>query len=231
MQNPFKATLIGLMLLTTPLLHAEIMVTDIKGREVKLAEPAKRVLLSFYYEDFIAVVGPGALDRVVAVSLTPWRDWRPKQYEAYLKAFPAIAKLTDVGDTETGNFSIEKAIALKPDLVILSAWSYDALGANVAQFDKAGVPVVVIDYNAQTLAKHIQSTLVLGKVMGAEERAEKLAALYRSSIEDTLARVKAAGPVNKKVYIELAKKGPSEIGNSYGNNMWGSVIELSLIHI
>ena len=171
------------------------------------------------------MVGPGALDRVVAVSLTPWRDWRPKQYEAYLKAFPAIAKLTDVGDTETGNFSIEKAIALKPDLVILSAWSYDALGANVAQFDKAGVPVVVIDYNAQTLAKHIQSTLVLGKVMGAEERAEKLAALYRSSIEDTLARVKAAGPVNKKVYIELAKKGPSEIGNSYGNNMWGSVIE------
>lgn len=226
MRNFLKVALIGLMALAAVQARASITVTDVKGREVTLAGPAKRVLLSFYYEDFIAVVGPDAIDRVVAVSLVPWRDWRPKQYEAYLKVFPTIAELTDVGDTETGNFSIEKAIAVKPDLVILSAWSYDALGESVTQFDKAGIPVVVIDYNAQTLEKHVQSTLVLGKVMGAEERAKKLAATYRSAIEDTLARVRKAGPSRKKVYIELAKKGPAEVGNSYGKGMWGGVIEM-----
>ena len=214
------------LLFTANAALAEIVVTDVKGREVRLAEPAKHVLLGFYYEDFIAVAGPGAIDKVAAVSLSPWRDWRPKQFEAYLKVFPQLANIPDVGDTETGDFSIEKAIAAKPDLVILAAWSYDALGESVKQFDAAGIPVVVIDYNAQTLEKHIQSTLVLGKVMGAEDRAEKLAALYKAAMEDTLQRVKEAGPPSKKVYVELAQKGPAEVGNSYGNGMWGSVIEM-----
>ena len=40
--------------------RAEINVTDVKGRHVTLAAPAQRVVLNFYYEDFIAVVGPGA---------------------------------------------------------------------------------------------------------------------------------------------------------------------------
>lgn len=213
------------LLFTSQAALAEIVVTDVKGREVRLAEPAKHVLLGFYYEDFIAVTGPGAIDKVAAISLSPWRDWRPKQFEAYLKVFPQLTNIPDVGDTETGDFSIEKAIAAKPDLVILPAWSYDALGESVKQFDAAGIPVVVIDYNAQTLDKHVQSTLVLGKVMGAEERSEKLAALYTSAMEDTLKRVKQAGPPSKKVYVELAQKGPAEVGNSYGNGMWGTVIE------
>jgi iron complex transport system substrate-binding protein len=212
------------MIIASPA-FAEISVTDVKGREVKLAGPAQRVLLGFYYEDFIAVVGDGAMDRVVALSLSPWKDWRPKQFEAYGKIYPQIAGLPDVGDTDTGNFSIEKAIAAKPDLAILPAWAYDALGETVKQFDAAGIPYVVIDYNAQTLEKHVQSTLILGKVMGSEERAGKLAAAYTAKIEDTQARIKSAGPSGKKVYVELAKKGPAEFGNSYGNGMWGTLIE------
>lgn len=213
----------ALLLLATPA-FAEIVVTDVKGREVHLAQPARHVLLNFYFEDFIAIVGDGAMDKVAAISKATWKDWRPKQWEAYLKVFPQIDSLADVGDTDSGNFSIEKAIAAKPDLVILAAWSYDALGESVKQFDAAGIPVVVVDYNAQTLEKHIQSTLILGQVMGSEDRARKLADLYKARIEDTLARIKAAGPANKKVYVELAKKGPAEFGNSYGNGMWGTLI-------
>jgi ABC-type Fe3+-hydroxamate transport system substrate-binding protein len=214
----------ALLLLTTPV-FAEIVVTDVKGREVHLPDHPKRVLLNFYFEDFIAIAGEGAMDKVVAISTVTWRDWRPKQWEAYLKVFPEIANLPDVGDADTGNFSIEKSIAAKPDVAILAAWTYDALGESVKQFDAAGIPVVVVDYNAQTLEKHVTSTLVLGQVMGTEERAQKLADLYKAKIEDTLARIKAAGPTQKKVYVELAKKGPAEFGNSYGNGMWGTLIE------
>lgn len=205
--------------------HEGISAVDVLGRTVTLHEPAQRVVLGFYFEDFIAITGPGAMDRVVGLSLTPWKDWRPKQYEAYLEAIPSIADLPDVGDTENGTFSIEKVIALKPDLVVLAAWSYNALGENVQQFEQAGIPVVVLDYNAQTLEKHIASTLALGKLMGSEERAEELAALYKASYDDTMARVEKAGPSDKKVYVELAQKGPDTIGNSYGNGMWGKVIE------
>lgn len=204
---------------------AEIKVTDVKGREVTLEKPAERVVLGFYYEDFLAVAGPGALDKVVALSLSTWKDWRPNQFAAYEKALPKLSSIPDVGNTEDGTFSIEKVIAAKPDLVILAAWSYDALGEGVKQIEAAGIPVVTLDYNAQTVEKHVLSTEVLGKVMGAEDRAARLADNYKAAMADIAARIKAAGPTSKKVYVELAQKGASEVGNSYGNGMWGSLID------
>lgn len=224
--NKLRAVMLAMIALAiSGAARAEVSATDVLGRTVTLSEPAKRVVLSFYYEDFMAVTGPGAMDRVVGVSLSPWKDWRPNQYATYLKAIPSIAELPDVGDTENGTFSIEKVISLKPDLVVLAAWSWTALGENANQFEQAGIPVVVLDYNAQTLEKHVASTLALGKLMGAEDRAEKLAALYRASYDDTMTRVAKAGPSDKKVYVELAQKGPETFGNSYGNGMWGTVID------
>lgn len=204
---------------------AEIKVTDVLGHEVTLPKPAERVVLGFYYEDYMAVAGPGAFDKVVALSLAPWKDWRPNQYAAYEKVLPQLSSLPDVGNTDDGTFSIEKVIAVRPDLVILPAWAYDALGEGVQQIEAAGIPVVTLDYNAQTLEKHLLSTEVLGKVMGAEDRASKLAENYKAAMEDIDARIKKVGPSNKKVYVEIAKKGPEVIGNSYGNSMWGALID------
>ncbi len=225
MKNAFRLLAVATILILSGKAFAEIRVTDVKGREVSLAEPAKRVVLGFYYEDFIAVAGPGAMDRVVALSLSTWKDWRPNQFATYVRAIPGIENIPDIGDTENGTFSVEKAIATKPDLVILAAWSYDALGDAVKQFDAAGIPVLTLDYNAQTVEKHVQSTLLLGKVTGSEKRAEALAAEYKAAMEDIDARIQKAAPTTKKVYVELAQKGPSEVGNSYDNGMWGTLIE------
>ena len=207
--------------------HAEIQITDVEGRRVALPAPAQRVLLGFNYEDFLAIVGPHGFERVVAISRVPWRDWRPNQYAAYTAAIPAIAGLADVGDVDGGTFSIEAALGARPDLAILAAWQYRALGAGVHKLEAAGVPVVVIDYNAQTLERHIASTRLIGAVMGAEARAERLADEYRAAVEDTLARVATAGPAATKVYVELGQKGPAEHGNSYGKGMWGGVVEMA----
>ncbi|MCD2175563.1 ABC transporter substrate-binding protein [Rhizobium sp. C4] len=206
-------------------------ITDVLDRKVEIAAPPQRILLGFNFEDFMAVGGPGSIDRVVAVSAPVWRDWRPAQYAAYVKAIPSIADKVDVGDAEAGTFSVEKAISARPDLVILAAWQFKALGEAVKQFEAAGVPVVVIDYNAQTLDKHLRSTTVLGDVLGQPERAKQLGDFYKGSVEDTIARVKAAqasesGPP-KKVYVELAQKGPGEFGNSYGDTMWAGVIDMA----
>ncbi len=204
---------------------ADITVTDVVGRTVTLPKPAERVVLGFYYEDYLAVAGPGAVDKVVALSLSTWKDWRPKQFEAYEKALPGLASIPDVGNTEDGTFSVEKVIAAKPDLLILAAWAYETLGEGVQQIEAAGIPVVTLDYNAQTLEKHILSTEILGQVMGTEDRAEKLVETYQSAMADIDQRIQAAGPTNKKVYVELARNGAAEVGNSYGDSMWGALIE------
>jgi len=206
---------------------AEIVVSDVEGRRVTLPGPAQRVLLGFYYEDFLAIVGPGAMDRVVALSRAPWQDWRPMQYRAYAAAIPRIVSLTDVGKIDAGSFAVEAAIGVRPDVAILAAWQFKALGAGVATVEAAGIPVVVVDYNAQTVDRHVASTLVIGKVMGTEERAERLAADYRRAVEDTLTRIADADAARPRVYVELGQKGPSEYGNSYGNGMWAGVIAMA----
>ena len=61
--------------------------------------------------------------------------------------------------------------------------------------------------------------------MGRQDRAEQLAKDYEAAMADIDARIKAAGPTDKKVYVELAQKGAAETGNSYGDTMWGALIE------
>lgn len=222
-------TLLGvtMFLLSVLIGHAfaDITVTDVKGRMIIVPKSPERVVLGFYYEDYLAIVGPGAIDKVVALSLSTWKDWRPSQFAAYEKALPKLANIPDVGNTEDGTFSIEKVIATKPDLVILAAWSYDAFGQGIRQLEDAGIPVITLDYNAQSVERHVASTLALGKLMGTEDRAQKLATNYQSAMADIGNRIKAAAPTTKKVYVELAQNGPSEVGNSYGDSMWGALLD------
>jgi iron complex transport system substrate-binding protein len=123
----------------------KIAVTDAAGRTVMVAAPADRVVVTFNYEEFLAIVGPQAFDRVVGFTKTVWYDWRRSIWERYVAAIPAIAGVPDVGFSSDNTFSVEKVVALHPDVVITPRWAFDELGAAVTQLEAAGIPVVVID--------------------------------------------------------------------------------------
>jgi len=220
------ATTVALSLIPV-LSNAQEMITDLDGREVMIHGTPDRVALGFYYEDYLAVTGPEGAAKLVSLSRAPWADWRPGQWAAYTKVFPALETLPDFGNADDNTFSVEALIASKPDVAILSTWQTAAIGApGVKQIEDAGITVVAIDYNAQTLERHLLSTRVLGAVMGQPERAEQLAAMYEAKTADTAARIAKAGPSGKKIYVELAQKGPGEVGNTYGKGMWAGVIDL-----
>ena len=40
------------------------------------------------------------------------------------------------------------------------------LGSDLDAINEAGIPIVVLDYNAQTLDKHIKSTEIIGQLTG-----------------------------------------------------------------
>ena len=153
-----------------------VQLTDTVGRKVTVNLPAKRVVLGFYYQDYMAIGGKTALDNVVGFSKAVWADWAPPSWAAFSKAVPKLNQLTDVGEVEVGTFSIEKVLALKPDLLVLAEWQYKALGSDLDRINKAGIPIVVLDYNAQTVAKHVQSTKLIGTLTGQQQKADKLAA-------------------------------------------------------
>lgn len=219
---------LGMTLILAVSAQAEtIKVTDTAGRTVEVPSDAKRILLGFYFEDFYAIGGANAYDRVVAISRATWRDWRNLQWKAYTKATPSIDIITDVGEVDSGTFSIEKAIASRPDVAIIAQWQYSALGDAVQKLEDAGIPVVVTDYNAQTVEKHVASTLLIGQIINAEERAQKLADEYAAAVKDVQDRIAKAGGEQKRVYVELGNKGANEYGNTYTDTMWGQMIGIA----
>ncbi|MCC6717360.1 MAG: ABC transporter substrate-binding protein [Acetobacteraceae bacterium] len=209
---------------------APLAVTDALGRQITLKATPERIVVNFNFEEFTAVGTPAAWDRVVGMSKALWADWRPSVFRRYQVPIPRLAAMPDIGQTGDGSFSVEKVIALRPDLLLLSEWGYSSLKPQVAQLEALGIPVVVIDYNAQLPERHVASTRALGVVTGQPARGEALAALYLDKLADIQRRaargVANSGGIRPKVYVELGQAGADTVGNTYWRGMWGRMLDL-----
>ncbi len=199
---------------------------DALDRPVALRGPAERIVIDFNYEEFTAVAGAAGWDRVVGFNRTQWADNRAASFRRYLVPIPRLAALADVGSTEAGSFSLERVLSLRPDLVILGYWSFVALAEPVKQLEALGIPVMVVDYNAELPERHVASTLALGRATGNDERGRALAALYTDKLADIRRRV-ADVSMRPKVYFELGQAGADVVGNSYWKGMWGRLLEFA----
>ncbi|KIP97889.1 iron ABC transporter substrate-binding protein [Pseudomonas fulva] len=223
-QRAYPLAVMLLAFLFSSFSHAESrQVVDVLGRSVTAPLPAKRVILGFNFEDYIAVGGDSAFDSVVGISRGAWEKKVPLNWQLHVAHRPALDRLADVGEVETQSFSVEKVLSLNPDLVVLTAWQFEGLPDEVVRLEKAGVPVLVIDYNAQTLERHVASTLLLGAVTGQEARARELADLYTTAVKDVEKRIADAHKPKPRIYLEFGNKGPAEYSFTYGKNMWGAL--------
>lgn len=215
----------GILTASAPLQAREV--TDALGRKVTVPDTVQRVVLNFNFEEFTAVAGVDGWQKVVGISRAPWEGWRPVIFNRYKAVIPSLADMPDIGNSDDNNFSVEKVIGLKPDVLLLADWTYQSLKDARHQIEAAGIPIVVIDYNAQQLERHLASTRALGAVMGAGVRAEELASLYERKYNDVMARVaKGQAATKPKVYVELGQAGADTIGNTYNGTMWGKILTL-----
>ena len=118
--------LVAAVIAAAPAVSAEI--TDVTGRKVEIALPAKRILLGEARQIHVAAAlkGEHVFDRIVG-----WRDdlikKDPDSYAGYRERFPAIEKLPRFGYIPSGDFSLEAAIALKPDVLTLNLEAQSAV--------------------------------------------------------------------------------------------------------
>lgn len=214
------AALLGLSLST----QAEITtIKDVLGREVKVDVPVKNAVLTFYYPDYIAVTGVENFKHIKGISREFWEKFNPGSWALFSEKMPELKDIVDVGYVTTGTFSTEKLLSLNPDVLILPEIQYQALASELPRIEQAGVPVVVVDFNTQSVERHTQSAKIFGQLAKTEERAEKIANEYASGIADIQARVKKANLSKPKIYIEFGNKGPSEYSFTFGKNMWGAI--------
>ncbi|MEI8631023.1 ABC transporter substrate-binding protein [Vibrio sp. PP-XX7] len=202
-------------------------VTDVLGRQVSFDAPAQRVIVGFYPEDYMAIGTEAAYDHVVGMSKYIWQA-RPANWALYVKHRPSLAQIPGIGRVDTKTFSVEKVIGLHPDLLMLADWQYKGLGADIERIEQAGIPVVVVDYNAQTLERHIKSTQLIGVITGQQARAEKIANEYRQQSghdPPTLSHCKFTQA--SKFTRSTAASGVNEIGYTFGKNMRGAIATMA----
>ena len=200
-------------------------ITDAIGRTITLKGAAERVVLGFNFEEFTAVAGAEGWNKVVGFSRRQWAVNRQAVYARYLAAVPPLANVADVGAAEDNSFSVEKTLSLRPDLLVIDKWGFSTLTPIMTQLQEAGVPVLVVDYQAQNPASHVAGTLALGAAMGTMDRARELAALYANRVSDVRRCARAAG-TSPKIYFEIGMGGADVIGNTYNNAIWGALLEL-----
>lgn len=209
-----------------------IHIIDIAGREVVLEKPATRILLAQgRHLPALALIHPDPVS-ILAGWQSDMRRQDPATYELFRKKFPALDAVPVVGDGIPENFSIERALALHPDVAILS-WYVAGMhhgqsepSAIVKRFEDAGIPVVIVDFFANPLRDTAPSIGILGKVVGREREAAAFLKFY----DEHLARLKttiAAHPSDRPTVFMHAHAGANECCYSSGKGTFDDFITLA----
>lgn len=179
-------------------------VTDAMGREVTIPAHPERVFLGgqrlLYTTAFLDKEDP--TEKVVA-----WPDDLeendPGTYEKYTEKFPQIADIPKTGEVYDGSMSLEQALESRPDVFVVSAANFDAAkeAGLVDGLEKAGVPVVAVDYFTDPIKNTVPSIELMGTIFGHEKEAEDFVDYYQSKVDMVTERLEKAGEPKTPTFL------------------------------
>lgn len=174
-----------------------LTVTDLKGRQVTFAAPAKRIVA---LRGALGTVCYMQLcDQVVGVEDLEARplEWLGSVGRSYRLAHPQLGELPIIGSRNQPD--PERLLAVKPDVIF--AGSGDVRFANNLQ-QKTGTPVLFVDNGdlADRRSKFYQSLRLIGTVCGREQRAEQIIKRIDLAVTDLRQRVQNI-PEKPSVYV------------------------------
>lgn len=208
-------------------------ITDVTGRKIELDLPAKRVIVGEARQVHViaALKGDRTFDTIVG-----WRDdllkKDPDSYAAYVERFPEIEKLPRFGYVPQGDFSLESAITLSPDVITLNLEAEKS--AKESGFEEkaeaAGIKVVYLDFRIDPEKNSEASVEILGKLFGAEERAKDFIAYRRAEIARVTDRLASVRDLKRpNVFIERSPgiSGENNCCRTFGPANFGAMVDLA----
>lgn len=206
-----------------------VEVTDVLGRKVQMDHAPQRIVLGegrlFFALALLDRDNP--FQRVVG-----WQnDMRlldPHTYEVYAKLYPQVAQLPLIGQASEQSVSAEQILALKPDLAIFSiAGEGPTQHSPVADLlEKAGIPVLFIDFRVHPIRNTRVSLEALGTLLGREQQAREYLSLYDRHLARVTERVAGIQEAQRpKVFLELLPGVWQAPGHTTGKSGLGSVVE------
>lgn len=225
------AGLIAVAALTAlPTIAEQTTVTDVAGREVIVETPINQMILG----EGRLIYGIAALEKQNPFAhVAGWRDDLikndPQTYALYRDRFPAADTIPTFGGVKEGTFDVEQAIALNPDVVIMNL---EAKGATEdAGFDdklaQVGIPLVYVDFRDAPIENTEPSLRILGKLLGAEERADDLISFRAQQIARVTDRLANSSVERPTVFIERAAGYTDKCCLSFGNENFGLMVEMA----
>ncbi|ASY65555.1 Periplasmic binding protein (plasmid) [Sinorhizobium sojae CCBAU 05684] len=208
-------------------------ITDVTGRKVEIDLPAKRILLGEARQIHVAAAlkGEHVFDTIVG-----WRDdlikKDPDSYAGYLERFADIEKLPRFGYVPSGDFSLEAAITLKPDVLTLNLEAQEAAEESgfIEKAAAAGIAVVFLDFRVDPAKNSELSIAILGRLFGAEGQAKEFIGWRRLQIAVVTDRLaKASALPRPRVFIERAPGISGDVAccRTFGPANFGEMVELA----
>jgi iron complex transport system substrate-binding protein len=206
-----------------------VTVTDLAGRQVSLHYPINRIVLmrSFFVHELVLVLGDDIQNKLVGWDSSIQTGFRDA-YLKYIDRYPALDRVAVLGDSVRDAVSAEAVLALKPDLVILDTDLLDGGVKFVGALEEAGLPLLFVA-SRDAYNDPQRSLLLLGRVLGREERANDVNEFISAELGRVLGRLdKMEGP-EPSIYLETGDGG-REYGNTFGYDPqrpttgWGGVL-------
>jgi iron complex transport system substrate-binding protein len=185
---------------------APLVVTDLAGRSVRLPARVDRILLGeSRLIPALAILERGdPVARVVGMP-ADFEQLDPSGYAQYAERFARIRTLPRTGRTTGESFSVEKAIALKPDLALFGLGGHGPSPKDMetlARLSAAGVTVLFVDLRQEPLLNTAPSMELMGRALGREKEATEFVREYRSQLARVTERLAKAKPRAPTVFLE-----------------------------
>ncbi len=208
-----------------------ITLTDVAGRTVTLAQPAERVVLAQARNfPILALLHPNPV-QVLAGWSDEFKNSFSNDYADYLEKFPAIADVPVVGRHTVDTFSVEKTLALRPDLVVLTL-SFAGLSPGdgpqtsplIKRFEDAGVPVIVVDFFVHPMTNTVPSLNALGRALGRDQQTADFIAYYQQHMQSVADRLRDLPDDQRLPVFVHAHAGSTDCCNSPGVGTFNEMI-------
>ena len=207
----------------------KIEVTDLAGKTYSFDKPLDKVIIQWSgsggpFMTMSALFGKDVCSHIAAMD-DGLQKYRMDMYEDFVKSVPELAKVKNIGSMDEDDFDLEGALSSGAQAAIVPIGLQKSISESIQpKLEAAGIPVVYMDYHAETLENHTKSVEMLGNLFGKEDRAKELIDFYTSHVNPVYTKTQEILKTKQrpKVYIEVGMKGPSEYGNSFSNTYsWG----------
>ncbi len=200
----------------------KVVVEDLKGRKVTLDRPAQRILI----DDGRVLLAMALIHQDPVSLLAAWpRDINrvgTATYQSYVKRFPKLETVPQVASSATA-FSLEKAIASKPDVALISL-NAKLSDAEVRQCEATGIRVVHLDFFIEPFKNSDKSLQVLGDLIGRRAQADEFIRFRQQRISAISSKL-GSGVKRPKVFLEVHAGMSGECCNAPGKGNIGEYID------